>query len=319
MGISLIRYLFCLCTLKGSVRKGCMNFDEKYPQHAALKKVQHNSQTVGTFLAWMLKTGIRFCEPAGGGNTGFYVRISSGISDLLAQYYGIDLDKLQEEKDAIIQEMQEISALRFPSEEEKEEGNKIVEEMASKHNIEIISPDAEIPKKCDLSNLPRNVVDAMRKVVSMNPDIVFCGSLGLKLQGKLSRAINDIDIIVPMTEYDRIVPQSEEDIPYPIMQLVNFIKPGKSGQFMVDGKEVRCFGTVIEDIEVDVFVSTNKITSNKFAFFDGLINIQDADESVKYKMDFISRFPNDKDTDKHMEDLNTFTASAPDAVDDLPF
>jgi hypothetical protein len=66
--------------------------------------VQENSQTIGLFLD-CLPGDLRLCEPIVNGDgepTGYYTPTRLSIERVLADYYGIDLRRLNDEKDAML-------------------------------------------------------------------------------------------------------------------------------------------------------------------------------------------------------------------------
>ena len=79
----------------------------KYPEHEKLKEVQEQSQAIGDFLENMEYKGIELAE------WGHYfkgapkslVPIHKSRQTILAEYFGIDLKKLEQEKQQMIEEM----------------------------------------------------------------------------------------------------------------------------------------------------------------------------------------------------------------------
>ena len=68
----------------------------RYTQHEKLKKVQKESQAIGEFIEWMQSDqGYTVCENPTGEEF-FPVRFN--IQEILAKFYGINLNKLEEEK-----------------------------------------------------------------------------------------------------------------------------------------------------------------------------------------------------------------------------
>jgi hypothetical protein len=83
----------------------------EYPEHEKLKLVKDRSQAIGEFLDWL--------SDVKDWHLGYHVsRIdallpaSYNIQRLLAEYFEIDLDKLEAEKLAIIEEMRQMNAAR---------------------------------------------------------------------------------------------------------------------------------------------------------------------------------------------------------------
>jgi hypothetical protein len=86
----------------------------KYPEHDKLQAVQEESQTIGEFLdlgPYMLcehyainpETGSPYIEP-------HWMPVRKSISDILAEYFEIDQNKLEEEKRAMLDEMRAANA-----------------------------------------------------------------------------------------------------------------------------------------------------------------------------------------------------------------
>lgn len=88
-----------------------MNRDEKYPQHAKLRAVLSESQSIGRFLDWMLnEREWVICYYSS--TTGEYEPIDGGgrIEALLAEYFEIDRVALSMEKDAMVDEFRREAA-----------------------------------------------------------------------------------------------------------------------------------------------------------------------------------------------------------------
>jgi hypothetical protein len=90
-----------------------MNEDkEPYPEHAKLKKVKERSQCVGEFLEWlgteeiMLGTYTR----VSGRRSESFMTIGESTESLLARFFDIDLNKLEEEKCAMLEEIRKANS-----------------------------------------------------------------------------------------------------------------------------------------------------------------------------------------------------------------
>lgn len=79
------------------------------------KVLQHQdeAQAIGDFLEWLFGQGVMLCSRTGdvravhNAGTRFsegFVPISRSIEQLLAMYFGIDLDKLQQEREEVLAE-----------------------------------------------------------------------------------------------------------------------------------------------------------------------------------------------------------------------
>lgn len=78
-----------------------------YPEHEKLRRVKNTSQEIGDFLEKMESEGIYLCKRYPHLNDHFY-RVSTSINVLLADYFGIDLKKLEEEKRAMAKEINRV-------------------------------------------------------------------------------------------------------------------------------------------------------------------------------------------------------------------
>lgn len=75
----------------------------KYPEHDKLQKVQVESQAIGEFHDWMNEQGYNICELEGEHDR--FIPIHRRIDDLMAEFFGIDRDKVEEEKRQMLDEM----------------------------------------------------------------------------------------------------------------------------------------------------------------------------------------------------------------------
>lgn len=81
----------------------------EYPEHKKLMAAKEESQTIGSFLDWLLEAkGYRICKYQECFTEHVLVEINQGIEALLADYFKIDLQKIAEEKDAMLEEMRAI-------------------------------------------------------------------------------------------------------------------------------------------------------------------------------------------------------------------
>jgi hypothetical protein len=78
--------------------------DERYPEHAKLHAVKEQSQLIGAFLdlgRWTL------CELREFPDESRPLFVSVNIQDALAEYFGIDRSKLDDEKDQMLADLRE--------------------------------------------------------------------------------------------------------------------------------------------------------------------------------------------------------------------
>jgi len=86
------------------------------PEHEKLHKVQEKSQAIGEFLEWLqgekkyticewLETNGEIDEESGDWVHSRYTRIMERVEQLLAEYFDINLDVLESEKRAMLDEL----------------------------------------------------------------------------------------------------------------------------------------------------------------------------------------------------------------------
>jgi hypothetical protein len=81
--------------------------DKKYPEHVKLRAVKDDSQKIGAFLDWLLnERHLVLCDSDGNELHPTDMRIEA----LLGLYFEVDLEKLEEEKLAMIDEMRKINS-----------------------------------------------------------------------------------------------------------------------------------------------------------------------------------------------------------------
>ena len=76
-----------------------------YPEHEKMRAVKNESQTIGEFLEWLSEQGILLAKYDGETLFVSYYR----IEELLAEYFGIDLNKINNEKDQMLQELRKLN------------------------------------------------------------------------------------------------------------------------------------------------------------------------------------------------------------------
>ena len=77
----------------------------KYPEHEKQSKIIDKSQVVGEFLEWLEQEGMFVGEWSEGER---YIT-DGGTNKLLARYFDIDLDKIDDEKRQMIEELREMN------------------------------------------------------------------------------------------------------------------------------------------------------------------------------------------------------------------
>lgn len=78
-----------------------------YPEHEKLQKVKEQSQAQGAFLEWLGERGFVICrfQPEFDGCGGEFEPARITIEQLLAMCHGIDLGKLEQEKQQMLDEL----------------------------------------------------------------------------------------------------------------------------------------------------------------------------------------------------------------------
>lgn len=75
-----------------------------YPEHEKLKEIQDQSQIIGEFLEWLnYEKEYSLCECENKYDR--WQPISENHQKLLAQFFNIDLDKLEQEKRKMLEEL----------------------------------------------------------------------------------------------------------------------------------------------------------------------------------------------------------------------
>lgn len=82
-----------------------MTTKSDYPEHDKMRAVKDHSQTVGDFIEWLMANGLSICEYDVDYRQGTYFPTPKSTRQLLADFFEIDLKKVDEEKDAMVEEM----------------------------------------------------------------------------------------------------------------------------------------------------------------------------------------------------------------------
>lgn len=75
-----------------------------YPEHEKLHAIADQSQAIGEFLDWCSGRGWFICRPTDDPFEGCYWPVPGSITDRLADYFGIDQKKLEQEKRQMLDE-----------------------------------------------------------------------------------------------------------------------------------------------------------------------------------------------------------------------
>jgi hypothetical protein len=73
----------------------------KYPEHDKLAAVKDKSRAIGEFLERAYREGVRLCEADDEG----WIPLGERIEATLARYFEIDLQRLEDEKRAMLDEL----------------------------------------------------------------------------------------------------------------------------------------------------------------------------------------------------------------------
>lgn len=80
---------------------------EKYPESSRLLAVSKESQTCGEFLDWLRSKGFVLAEYDPESESGRLYPAHFSTTSLLAEFFGIDINKLEQEKRAVLEEYQQ--------------------------------------------------------------------------------------------------------------------------------------------------------------------------------------------------------------------
>jgi hypothetical protein len=76
--------------------------EQPYPEHIKLKAISARSQAIGEFLEWLTcKKGFTICQL----HREEFMPVYTRTENLLAEFFEIDLDKIEAEKRAMLAEL----------------------------------------------------------------------------------------------------------------------------------------------------------------------------------------------------------------------
>jgi hypothetical protein len=84
--------------------------DQRFPEHEKLLQISEQSQSIGEFLEWMHGTKGWTVAYVPSYYESTLVPVSYNINELLAEFFGIDLKKVEAEKRAMLDEMRSSTA-----------------------------------------------------------------------------------------------------------------------------------------------------------------------------------------------------------------
>jgi len=82
-----------------------MDEETKYPEHIKLKAISQFSQKIGEFVDWLSESQIQLCKPEKYG----YSPVRTPIQKLLAEFFEIDLNRIEEEKQQMLEELRALN------------------------------------------------------------------------------------------------------------------------------------------------------------------------------------------------------------------
>jgi hypothetical protein len=80
---------------------------DKYPEHTKLKAIQPQSQKVGEFLEWLQTQSWEITKYSRNGEE--YLPIYLSTEEILAKFFEIDLNKIETEKRAMLDEQRKLN------------------------------------------------------------------------------------------------------------------------------------------------------------------------------------------------------------------
>jgi hypothetical protein len=138
------------------------------------------------------------------------------------------------------------------------------------------------------------MIKAVKRIVLEDPDVVFCGSLGLYLNDLLDRPIHDIDILTPTNYYNRGGFFEDERI----------AGNSDSHKFMVGIDRVMSFKLNIYDVNIDVLYNKNTPPEWEEMKFDGIkIRVEKPMSAIKVKQLYLQNDKSQYSVVKHLKDL----------------
>lgn len=145
--------------------------------------------------------------------------------------------------------------------------------------------------------ISEKIIQVVKNIVIYYPDVVFCGSFGLVLNGKLEREVKDIDVLVAKSYYN-------QGGFFDKLRVSNSC--ADSAIFMVGDEMVRSFKLKFDnDVKVDVLYNeSEKVPDFKEIIFDGIkIRVENPEGAINAKLKYVR---SDKFPDvaiKHIKDL----------------
>lgn len=138
-------------------------------------------------------------------------------------------------------------------------------------------------------------IDIIKYLAHKDPDIIFCGSFGLSVNGLINRKIRDLDVITNK-KYKQL---------FELYDIGNFrTKHESSHIFNFDDEEVIVETMDINGIRVDFFNVNRNVEYKKFRLQDGtIIKVETPEYAINVKKQYIKLNPNEEVFLKHFADL----------------
>lgn len=85
-----------------------------YPEHEKQRKILNDAQAIGKFIDWLHQKGMCIAKEDGfhseeNSPWSFLVRYKYSINQILAEHFKIDLNKIEEEKEDMLNEFRKIN------------------------------------------------------------------------------------------------------------------------------------------------------------------------------------------------------------------
>lgn len=154
--------------------------------------------------------------------------------------------------------------------------------------------------------------------------VTFCGSFGLRLNGKIDREVHDVDCITDKDFYG-VKPWTYLPKKYDMLDVYD----GHSAKFEVNGVLVKCFKLKSpQGITVDVMFRPDGIKSNVHEYNGQKIKVEMPESAMEVKKYYLDNWAKmqgctGQSFDKHKNDLEsmgiTYSPSSIGTSDDLPF
>lgn len=147
--------------------------------------------------------------------------------------------------------------------------------------------------------ISNEICGIIKKIANKHPEVVFCGSLTLVLNGLLKRKIHDIDILVNDDYHQKGGFFNEHRVA--LNANVNF---PTSHTFFVDNNKIKCFPLIFNDIKVDVLYNENSSpVYEEFDFDETKILIEKPEAAINFKKKYILNDNDKLSVLKHFKDL----------------